>query len=264
MKLLFWNLNRNENSRYIAKLLMENKIDIAAFAEHKRIDRDYIKERCADYRIEEGMGGCDKVVFFRRAEVKMKVRREQSRYAMYTFKAEGREGIFVGLHLPANPHANSDARKSVIFDLVSQLKELEDKVKSTKTIVMGDFNASPFDSELTQTNMFNAVLFKELLRKKETVVYGGREYRRFYNPMLDYIMEKKQQYGSYYYESGISTLYWFCYDQVLFRKEVMDCLKDITFCKSIGGESILGKSGYPNKRVSDHLPLIVEVEWNEP
>ena len=78
--------------------------------------------------------------------------------------------------------------------------------------------------------------------------------------MLDYISEKNGVYGSYYYTSGISTLHWYCFDQVLLRKSLIEKIIDLHYCKEIAGESILTKKGYPNKRISDHLPLLVEVD----
>ena len=77
--------------------------------------------------------------------------------------------------------------------------------------------------------------------------------------MINYISEVNQHYGTYYYATGIDALNWNCYDQVLVRKELIDDLSDVRFCKSIDKCDLITKNGMPNKKISDHLPLIVEV-----
>ena len=260
MNLLFWNLHNHENSLYIEKLLDEHNIDIALFSEHKNFKLDFIKKPHSNYKIIPAMGACEKILSLCKTNINIKTRREQTRYAIYTFTAHETLIILVGLHLESNPYSGSDARKTTISELMFDLNALEKENHSGKTIIIGDFNASPFDSELVQKNMFNAVLFKELLRKCEFDTYNGKKYRRFYNPMLDYITESVQRYGSFHYTADINSLHWYCFDQVLLRKNLMDRLISLDYCKSIGNKSILTKDGYPNSKISDHLTLLLEVE----
>ncbi len=62
---------------------------------------------------------------------------------------------------------DEDDRKNVIRDLVTDISEQEKMLNHTNTIVVGDFNSSPFDNELIQKDAFNAVLFKELILETE-------------------------------------------------------------------------------------------------
>ena len=66
-------------------------------------------------------------------------------------------------------------------------------------------------------------------------------------------------YGSFYYSSGMQSLYWYCYDQVIVRKSLMDKVIAIKYCKSIGKKSLI-KDIKPDEDISDHLPLIVTIE----
>ena len=104
-----------------------------------------------------------------------------------------------------------------------------------------------------------AVLFRDLIMKQETVTFDHRKYQRFYNPMLNYISEDDSNYGSLYYASGLKTLYWYCYDQILMRKALVNRLLDVSYRKSIKGRKLLNEIS-PNKNISDHLPLIVKFE----
>lgn len=260
INLLFWNLAKNKIENYVADIIRENDIDVCVFAEYSGCQINSILSKLyGQYQFFDGMGGCNKIIVIAKSSYNIAVRREHNRYIIYSIKHENEQYILAGIHLPDNLHSKSDDRKAVIRDLTCDIKEQEKLLNHDNTIVIGDFNASPFDSELVQKDAFNAVLFKDLIMKTEYVTYNGRKYRRFYNPMLDNIAEDNSNYGSFYYSSGIETLYWYCYDQVLMRKVLIDHFISAKYCKSIKGKNLL-KQLSPNREISDHLPLIVKFE----
>lgn len=258
MNLLFWNLGKNSNETFIVDIIDEHQIDIAIFAEYQGTNFSTISQSLNGvYNRYNGFGGCDKVTLISRNDVT--VRREQNRYTLYSCVFEGKVYIIAGVHLPANPYADHDQHKNVIRDLVQDVGELERELKTSNTIVIGDLNASPFDSELIQKDAFNAVLYKELIKQAEYTTINEKRYRRFYNPAINFISEDSINYGSLYYSSGINTLYWFCFDQILVRKSLVDSVLDVRYCRSIKGKSLL-KRFVPDKKISDHLPLLVKFE----
>lgn len=203
MNLLFWNLAKNSNEKHIKNILTEHNIDIAVFAEYSKIDLLNLQEMTDNkYLNYNGYAGCDKITLFAKSSLDVTVCRENNRYTIYSVNCDEVIYNIAGIHLSANPYASPEMRKIEIRDLVRDICEQENKTKNSNTIVIGDFNASPFDSELTQKDTFNAVLFKELIFDKEYDTLGGNRYRRFYDPMLDYISEEGLSYGSYYYSGG--------------------------------------------------------------
>lgn len=258
LNLLFWNLGKNNNDTYVADIVDEYQIDVAIFAEYQETDFSTVSQKLNSmYKRYNGFGGCDKVTLLSRNDVI--VRREQNRYTLYSFAFEGKTYVIAGVHLPANPHADSDQRKNVIRDLIQDIGELERELKTSNTIVIGDLNASPFDTELIQKDAFNAVLYKELIKQAEYITINGKRYRRFYNPAINFISEDAMNYGSLYYSAGMNSLYWLCFDQVLVRKSLADSVFEMKYCRSIKGKSLL-KRLMPNKEISDHLPLLVKLE----
>lgn len=251
---------KKNNTENIVKLINDNEIDIAVFAEFSSTDfPSAVNSLDNKYTISESYGGCEKILLIAKNNVKVTIRREQSRYILYTILHNNIEYILAGIHLPANPHNNADARKCVIRDLVSDIKDLENSRKHKKTIIIGDFNASPFDSELIQKDCFNAVLFKELINKNERIKFENKYYYRFYNPTLNYLSEENKQYGSYYNSNGISSLYWYFFDQVIVRKDLANSIDNIEYLKFIGNIKLI-KAIMPDKDISDHLPLLVTFE----
>ncbi len=259
MKIAFWNLAKNNNSSQVIDLIKENDIDIALFAEYKKTNFEMVVSSLEQYKIVYGYGGTDKVILLSKSSIPISVRQEQTRYSIYLCKGESEKYIIAGVHLPANPVANSETRKNVIRDLVYDIGIAEKEEKTYNTIVVGDFNASPFDEELIQKDCLNAVLYKDLICQQEIVTLNNKKYRRFYNPHLSIISEQNKNYGSLYYSSGISTQYWYSYDQIIVRKPLVDQLSEIHYCRMISGKKLLNKVA-PKSSISDHLPLIAKIQ----
>ena len=61
---------------------------------------------------------------------------------------------------------------------------------------------------------FNTVLFKTIVNKSELTNPNTIKRKRFYNPILHYISENTEMYGSFYYEKD----YWFMPEVAGFSK----------------------------------------------
>lgn len=259
MRILFWNLKKNPNEKWISEILKENDIDIALFAEYAGVSFGNVEGELKKYQWYDGYGGCEKITLIAKSYISVIVRREQNRYTVYSC-SDGKSAFTIaGVHLPAPPHATPSDRKDIIRDLIQDICEQENKVKNYRTIVIGDFNCNPFDEEITEKSSMNAVLFKPLINQQEVVIHQSKKYRRFYNPILHYLSEDTNTYGSIYRSNGNAQIYWNSYDQVMVRKCLSDCLYDVKYLTSINGRSLL-KAVRPNDRISDHLPLLVVFE----
>ena len=258
MKILFWNLKNNSNEKWVADIIRENDVDIAIFAEYKSTSFDYVLSCLKNYLQYDGYGACEKITLLCKQSVETIVRREQNRYTLYSCFAEGTRYNIAGIHLPAPPSSDSNDRKSIIRDIVQDISEQEKTAKNWFTIVIGDFNCNPFDEEIIQKDAFNAVLFKQLITKQETIKYNNKKLRRFYNPIIHYLSEDTSTYGSLYYSSGSAPLYWNSFDQVLVRKELANSLISLEYIRFISGKKLL-KDVKPNDSISDHLPLLVNI-----
>lgn len=260
MNLLFWNLHNNRIDTLVAELIIEKHIDIAVFAEYSGLNFQCVLELIGvDYKMAERKYEDDRVVLLCRKDYFVKIRRPQERYLLYSIKTDEYNLLLAGIHLQSNLYSVADDRLNAIFDMVDDITQEEQILNHTNTIVIGDFNANPFDKELTLKTGLNAVMFKELIRENEEVEYQSVMRKRFYNPMLRAFSESTKDYGSYYYSSRIDSLYWHLFDQVIVRKSLMDDLKSVQYCKRINQLSLIN-SIMPNKEISDHLPLIVSFE----
>lgn len=161
MKLLFWNLRNNENSKHIADLLLMNDIDIAVFAEYESTEFHYIEKTTNMYSLVNSNYD-NKVIAMCKDGITMIPKRDQARYSLYTVTINETVVNVVGVHLQANPYSNSLGRQATLGDLTNDVLELE-KTNSDRTVVIGDFNASPFSTEMVSKRGLNAFCLKILL-----------------------------------------------------------------------------------------------------
>ena len=257
MNILFWNLAKHDNRQIVKSAILNYSVDIAVFAEYSSTNmEDLCNNLSSEYYICDGYGGCDKVIMIVKKGIIASVSREDTRYTLYFVEHNSVSYIIAGIHLPASPGADKETRKIVIRRLVHEIHELELEMKCNNTIVIGDYNASPFDEELIQKDCFNAVLFQDLIMKSESVKVAGSAFRRFYNPIITYINENPKMYGSFYHSNGANSLYWYCLDQVIMRKSLIDSFIRLEYLRKIGNRSLMNNTGI-NDSISDHLPLLV-------
>lgn len=260
MKLLFWNLGRNDNSSIARRAIETNDIDLAFFAEFKQTNLSEIVNALGDnYFLYDGYGGCDKICLIARNNFIVGIVREATRYTIYHIQFQDTNLLIGSTHLPDPRNSDKEDRKKVIRDLVDDILTAEQDCRCDRTLVIGDFNASPFDEELVQKDCFNAVLFKDLIINQEYVESNESEYRRFYNPAIDYMSEEHKRYGSFYRSSGIKSLYWYSYDQVIMRKALIGSFIRMDYLKKIADQDLITKHAIA-KSISDHLPLYVELK----
>ena len=257
MNLLFWNLNNHSNYRYIKNCLYENNIDIAVFAEFHNTDFDML-QRNSCYRIINGFGGCQKIISLSKPPVVMRVRQEQSRYIIYEVDYQDEKFVFVGAHLQDQRSSDDSIRLETISILKLDVHKLEIKLKTKNIIILGDLNSNPYDRELLQMNAFDAVLFRSVINRAETHKVNGVVRHRLYNPILHFISEDTENYGSFYYDNGAFSPIWHCLDQVLLSKSLSSRITDLEYLKYIGTVSLMN-SARPKAKISDHLPLFVKI-----
>lgn len=257
LNILFWNLKRNAIEDYIIDCIVENNIDIAIFSEYEGINFLTIESALGNlYTRILGVQADGKVSLIAKKTFIVEVVQQQHRYSLYSVKTGVKDYILSAIHLEDRGNYETEDRVETIKCLVGDIEKTEELLKCNNTIVIGDFNANPYDEELLSKYAFNAVLFKAIIGRSEVTNPNSIKRKRFYNPILHYISEDTEMYGSFYYEQNHMTPYWHCLDQILVRKSLVDSVVDVKYLKKINLRGLLGGK-VPNKEISDHLPLVV-------
>ena len=262
MNLLYWNLHSNsELETIIADCISENEVDIALFSEYERIDFDKLNNLLSSqYNLLISLGERKTVKVLYRKSIQLSLIQEQHRYLLAKLQLKNKIYLIVGTHLPSDIRGDtSSTRKNIIRKIINDVVDIEEKEQIQSSLIIGDMNASPFDAEMIEKDAFNSVLFKKVIKQHEFVTFAEDTYRRFYNPIIEYINETNENYGSYYYAAGNDCLYRYCFDQLLVRKNLIDKIKGFQYLKKISHQSLIGRS-MPKKEISDHLPLLVNIK----
>lgn len=260
MNIIFWNLHKKNLNNAIIELIKERNIDIALFAESKDADIAKLVLQLEGFKQATLPDGDAIQAIYRNSTTNIIGRiRVQSRMMLFKVVC-GAPYLIVGLHLAAMPDGLQ--RRLEQIKIINGYISEEEKGSqySNRTIVIGDFNANPFDIEMIGHGNFNAVLHADLIRRQEKVKWVEIKRKRFYNPILHFLTEDTKMYGSFYKHNEGQPLYWYCLDQVLIRKPLIEILKNVEYVKTIGKKSLLKRSGLPDERYSDHLPLLVEFD----
>lgn len=163
---------------------------------------------------------------------------------------------------------NDDGTRRVFFRRVADLIQEREIHTHRRSIVVGDFNANPFESAVFSSDGLHAVGVRHVNNQTSRTVRLGEDREDFfYNPMW-------RRYGHVgYLESGTAThywqnslageIFWHMLDQVVIRPE--ECPRfpeeQLQILTRIGTVELLAPDGTLDTRVgSDHLPIIFQ--WN--
>lgn len=251
-------LQHRQIADMIVPLIREKEIDIALFAECPGNAVKLISQRISGFSY-VNCPGCDKIEILCKQSLQPQARRGAYRCAIISVGGAN-PMIIGGIHLSAMD-SGREKRLDEIPQIVEDIKEEEKLLSGIPSLIIGDFNANPFDLELVGHRYFNAVLYKDLINTQEVIRWNRKNRMRFYNPLLHFISEDSKMYGSYYYEKDNRPLYWNCLDQVIVRQPLVDSIKNVEYLKSIDTDSLLNEAGQPDEKYSDHLPLLVELEF---
>lgn len=262
MKVLFWNTHKNTNiNETISELIVENNVSIVALAEYVANIDDLLSSLLLEHGIKMHRYGscCERITII--GSINNVEVRFDSDHA--TIQIINGKDILCCTHLNSKIYSDHEAQREILIEqLMRELSIIERDLSSENTMIVGDFNINPYDSSCIDARYFHSLpIYEETKRRTRRV--AGNEYSMFYNPMWRFLGDVEEPYGTYYCNnSGSINTYWNLYDQVIIRpalrkRFVDDSLKIITETQS---KYLLDLNGHPDKSISDHLPIIFEIQ----
>lgn len=167
----------------------------------------------------------------------------------------------ISVHLPSKIHWDDFSQSLEAVNLMSEIRKYETK-NGRNSLVIGDFNMNPYEVGMTSSvglhGMKDANIAKENSRQVQ-----GTKYDYFYNPMWNFLGDKNNVPGTFFYKKAIhNNVMWNTFDQVLIRPSLLNYFKlsgieistKIGSTKLVDGRTKKIKTGY-----SDHLPLLISL-----
>ncbi len=260
MKILFWNTHGNQNiNNYVASLSVDYDVDILILAEYEDNKTDLgniLRERKL---IARSTIGCDRIEIWS-SYVDVEQGFQDPYYSIQIIK---NEYIMCCVHLPSDLHGDySEERFGIIQQMMKEIQKAEETIQSRKTIIIGDMNEMPYDRGCLNANAMHGLpVFDK--RDRETRSVSKTQYRKFYNPMWNFLGDFHYPPGTYYLSnSRMKTPMWYMLDQVIISKDLLplfvkEKLKIVTNCTYA---NLANTNGRPNKKISDHFPIVCEIQ----
>ena len=273
----FWNIDSlrsleddgRELPRLVAELAHERSLDVIFLLECK-IPYPSLLAAFAGDPTYFPIGSADRFKVLARFDPKLMERLElpvrSDRYDIWRLTLPLQKDVLISVVHGLDKWNNSQEKQALLMQqLVAALSYFEREVGHDRTIVLGDFNANPFDSPVASVVGMNAVLSRTIAQRKPRRIASER-YPYFYNPMWNLFGdEPRGSAPATYYYNGSDTheLYWHMLDQVLIRPSLVarfdvSALEIVTVVR---GTALFHPRGTPDReQFSDHFPVVFEVD----
>lgn len=141
---------------------------------------------------------------------------------------------------------------------------VERNTNCTNSILIGDFNMSPYEYGVVASNGIHALQDLDYLASKiKGKEIDGTFYKYFYNPMWNFFGDETTPYGTIYHRTpGHISHEWNIYDQIILRPDLKNHIskKSTKIITKIAGQSLLKRYDRPDDKYSDHLPIMINLK----
>lgn len=261
MKYLFWNTHKNGGiNDVLCELIVEKDISMVCLAEYTAEAKDLIKKLSVKNVDMMEYGSCsEQIKMF--GKVKNIQHRTDTDHAVIRIIND--KDILCCVHLNSKIYSSHEGIREIYMEqIIKDIRDVEQELHTENTIVVGDFNLNPYDSSLINAKYFHGLPIYEEAKRRSRVI-AGKEFYMFYNPMWNLLGDAQEPYGTYYYAGNdpVNT-YWNIYDQVIIRPVLRSRFVEgsLKIVKETSTRFLLDSKGHPDKKISDHLPIVFEVK----
>lgn len=219
-------------------------------------------------------------ILSRIASANWRIEFTHDRYVGCTFQSKGgRRLSLAAVHFPDARYDQGDGQRKTAIDLRNDMEAFEAEFLSRNgsaavlpaSILIGDFNASPFDAGIAGFYGLNASGHRDIVTKHGARTLGGKTTRFLYNPMWRFLGHPVTP-GTYYNRLAAPVCYdWYLLDQVIVSPELADMIGEDSIQildwdapQGIGGKSLMEaetaqRPARPDAEISDHLPIVLRL-----
>ena len=271
LNILFWNLCNKDLSLPLAKITLENQIDIVIVVEASKLDKRnllrILNSVNNDYFDANVVSNSRKVFFFTKFYPHFIIPISEdsaNRYSIRSLTLPKTQKILIGgVHLIDQKNYSKESRLHFSSIMKQEIDRVEIEKNISKTIIIGDFNMNPFEAGLANQNGLNASSTRSIANKISRKILS-KEYSYFYNPSWSLMGDLyNEPSGTHYYsKSGYDSLFWNLFDQAIIRPDLIANFdnKSYQIITKFQKTSLLNSNGIPDKtNFSDHLPITLKL-----
>lgn len=272
---LLWNVQRKQLDGYIVRLVEEHRVDVLLLVEQAKPDETFLAllRTAGPYQRVDSHERFGVYVRFDSSKVvriKPPTTAAGDRVDYWDIRLGKKNRLFLVLVHGLDIINYSEQARELFFERLSSdvcfLEENDPEVGHKQTVILGDFNANPFDAVVGGVRGLHAIRVKDVGGKQTRTVLG-KPYEFFCNPMWSCFRGwEKSPPGTHYYNGGdVHEVFWHIIDQVVLRPQALHMFSErhLRVLTEAGPASLLTPRGLPDKvHASDHLPLLFKLNLN--
>lgn len=268
LTVLLWNVNDRPLGGLIEDLVVEHRVDVVMLVESRNVNARSLLRRLGRTAQFEHLPSDPRfgvyVRFSRSFMQPIVLPRKETRLAFWRLALPRHLEILFGI-VHGLDKRNHDAKTQRLF--MRRVVEYVDWIESTnahkRTILLGDFNANPFEEPIASADGLHAIPMKQVNGQTYREVEKSR-YEFFYNPMWSCYSARESPPATYYfYKYAAHELFWHMLDGVVVRPEMLDSFpqQQLRILNQAGSRSLLTTAGLPDiDWASDHLPVLFRLD----
>jgi hypothetical protein len=267
---LFWNVQAKRLDGHIVRLVQDHHVDVLLLLEHPNPDGTLFHQ-LNTVRPHQRVTSHARFGVYVSFDASLMVRvappaasTAGDRADFWDIRLSTKNRLFLALVHGLDAVNNNPSRRSVFFDRLREdvewMEARHPDVGHKQTVVLGDFNANPFDPIIGSTDGLHAIRVRSVGGKQTRSVLK-RDYEFFCNPMCSCFKGwERSPPGTYYFNGGDThEVFWHMIDQVVLRPQALHMFseKGLRILTEAGPDSLLTRAGLPDSRTaSDHLPIL--------
>lgn len=167
MRYLFWNTHRNNQINHVlCDLIVENGISVVVLAEYSADINDLIEnlDTCGISMKQVTTAGCDRIHMLGEKGLCIKPQIQTDRSSIQVIDDNI---ILCGVHLNSQIYSDNAERREIdIKAIILDLLNIEMKLKTKNTIIVGDFNMNPYDKTCVSARYFHGIpIYEDTIRE---------------------------------------------------------------------------------------------------
>lgn len=268
LTVLLWNINDQPLGELIETLVVEHRVDVLVLVESRNvIPRNLLRRlgKTAPFEYVPSAARFGVYVRFSRSfMLPVRLPRQEGRMAFWRLAMPLRREILFGI-VHGLDKRNHDAKTQRLFlrRAVEYVNWVESGLAHKRTVLLGDFNANPFEEAIASADGLHAIPMKSVSGRTYRDVEKTR-YEFFYNPMWScYSVRNSPPATYYFYKYAAHELFWHMLDGVVIRPELLDCFpeNELRILSQAGTRPLVTPAGMPDiDRASDHLPVLFRLD----
>ena len=168
---LFWNINKKPIQALITNIALQHDVDVIMLAESQIPPSTLIKtlnkssQVLYDYSPQRG---CEKIELYTKFSRNfIPVIYETHRLTIRNLELPGSINILLAItHFPSKHNWSNASQTSESFNLSNAIKQAENQVGHSRTVLVGDLNMNPFDDGVVSATGLHGVMSRAIARHR--------------------------------------------------------------------------------------------------